>query len=175
MLFSNPDAEHGFELWRSDGTLAGTTLVQDLAPGPDSSYPQRFVRAGTSILMMADDLIGGYEVFAGRTQIVLGHPLAAVSDLKTELSAAGLPRGPARSLEVKLDAAAAAIAAGRPSAAIVHLRSFERGVELRSHRIGEDAAADLIFFSEDLRALLETPVAGPAPEAPRGAVDLDNP
>ena len=33
----------GFELWRTDGTAAGTTRVADLVPGPASSYPQAFV------------------------------------------------------------------------------------------------------------------------------------
>jgi len=34
--------DHGFELWRSDGTVAGTELVRDIAPGPDNSDPGEF-------------------------------------------------------------------------------------------------------------------------------------
>jgi trimeric autotransporter adhesin len=34
LYFSAGDAEHGQELWRSDGTPAGTFLVQDINPGP---------------------------------------------------------------------------------------------------------------------------------------------
>ena len=33
------DAKHGTELWQSNGTVAGTTLVQDINPGKGSSYP----------------------------------------------------------------------------------------------------------------------------------------
>jgi ELWxxDGT repeat protein len=30
---NNPSADHGFELWRSDGTAQGTYLVKDINPG----------------------------------------------------------------------------------------------------------------------------------------------
>jgi ELWxxDGT repeat protein len=35
--FTGYDEEHGYELWRTDGTLAGTRLEADLEPGPASS------------------------------------------------------------------------------------------------------------------------------------------
>ena len=39
VLFSADDGVHGCELWRTDGTAAGTRLVSDLVPGPDDSAP----------------------------------------------------------------------------------------------------------------------------------------
>ncbi|WP_445300538.1 ELWxxDGT repeat protein [Microcoleus sp. BROC3] len=36
---SNADATNGNELWKSDGTAAGTVLVKDLNPGASSSGP----------------------------------------------------------------------------------------------------------------------------------------
>src|SRR5262245_6581774 len=37
--FAATDGDHGRELWKSDGTAAGTALVADISPGPSSSQP----------------------------------------------------------------------------------------------------------------------------------------
>lgn len=37
VLFSADDGEHGRELWRTDGTAAGTAMVADVVPGPVGS------------------------------------------------------------------------------------------------------------------------------------------
>ena len=48
-VFAAEDATHGRELWTTDGTSAGTTLLKDIATGIDaygrqySSYPENFV------------------------------------------------------------------------------------------------------------------------------------
>lgn len=39
VYFGALDATHGAELWRSDGTAAGTVLIADVASGPKSSNP----------------------------------------------------------------------------------------------------------------------------------------
>jgi len=43
LLFPADDGATGMELWRSDGTAAGTMLVKDTWPGADTGYPTSFV------------------------------------------------------------------------------------------------------------------------------------
>jgi len=54
--FMATDDDHGTELWRSDGTVAGTKIVRDINPGPDSGWsPEGF---GTRI-----EVVGGALFF----------------------------------------------------------------------------------------------------------------
>ncbi len=46
--------EHGTELWKTDGTLEGTTLVCDVYPGPASSGPTMLTFVGGVLYFTAD-------------------------------------------------------------------------------------------------------------------------
>ena len=39
IYFDGSEAAHGLELWKNDGSVAGTSLVADISPGPASSSP----------------------------------------------------------------------------------------------------------------------------------------
>jgi len=48
-LFKSTDAEHGAELWRTDGVAGNSTLVKDIVPGPEGSFsadPFTFAQLG---------------------------------------------------------------------------------------------------------------------------------
>lgn len=64
LLFSASDAEHGTELWVSDGTEAGTVMLQDIAPGRPSSLPSAFTRSGDRVFFTADDGETGVELWS---------------------------------------------------------------------------------------------------------------
>src|SRR5205823_2224551 len=53
---------HGSELWRSDGTTAGTVLVKDINPG-GSSYPSLLTPVNGTLFFRASDGIHGYELW----------------------------------------------------------------------------------------------------------------
>ena len=46
LYFVGEDAEHGRELWKSDGTADGTVMVKDIVPGPDPSLPEQLGESG---------------------------------------------------------------------------------------------------------------------------------
>jgi ELWxxDGT repeat protein len=53
LIFAGDDEATGSELWRSDGTIAGTGLVLDLNPGAAGSSPRHLWRVGGEILFIA--------------------------------------------------------------------------------------------------------------------------
>ncbi|GHG82277.1 ELWxxDGT repeat protein [Comamonas sp. JC664] len=62
--YGNPgDAVHGGELWRSDGSVAGTQLVVDLRPGALGSMPKDLVVMNGALYFSADDGVHGRELW----------------------------------------------------------------------------------------------------------------
>jgi ELWxxDGT repeat protein len=75
LFFSAFDVTHGRELWTSDGTAAGTHLVQDIAPEAASSRPDALVAAGDHLFFTADDGLSGREPWSLPLSAAAGcHP-----------------------------------------------------------------------------------------------------
>src|SRR5262249_28150503 len=59
LLFTASDGVHGQELWKTDGTAAGTVMVKDIDGTQYGSYPSRLTNvAGTLFFFAADDAHG---------------------------------------------------------------------------------------------------------------------
>lgn len=64
LLFVADDDAHGQELWTTDGTEAGTVLLQDIAPGPNSSRATTSRELNGKLLVWADDGTHGLELWS---------------------------------------------------------------------------------------------------------------
>jgi ELWxxDGT repeat protein len=63
VLFSARTQDAGLELWRSDGTPAGTRIVKDISPGPADSYLTQAVVVAGIAYFGADDGVHGGELW----------------------------------------------------------------------------------------------------------------
>jgi ELWxxDGT repeat protein len=63
LYFSAGDGVHGRELWRTDGTEAGTKLVKDIRPGKPGGRPIGIGVVGGRLYFSADDGVHGRELW----------------------------------------------------------------------------------------------------------------
>jgi ELWxxDGT repeat protein len=62
-FFAADDGLAGTELWKSDGTAAGTVLVQDIQPGIEPSNPAELMFVGKALFFSATDIRTGRELW----------------------------------------------------------------------------------------------------------------
>jgi len=55
VFFVANDGEHGYELWKTDGTEKGTMMVKDIYPGPRDGWITELANLNNAVLFPADD------------------------------------------------------------------------------------------------------------------------
>ena len=55
LFFKGDNGTGGLELWKSDGTPAGTVMVRDIFPGAGSSFPGELTQVNGTLFFRADD------------------------------------------------------------------------------------------------------------------------
>jgi ELWxxDGT repeat protein len=63
LYFAANDGVNGEELWRSNGTAAGTSLVKDIRPGAFGSVPRELTVSAGSLYFTANDGTAGVELW----------------------------------------------------------------------------------------------------------------
>jgi trimeric autotransporter adhesin len=63
LYFSAEDGVNGKELWRTDGTEAGTFMLKDINAGSASSSPSRLFQIGEQLIFFADNGVDGRELW----------------------------------------------------------------------------------------------------------------
>ena len=63
LYFTAQDNAHGLELWKSDGTEAGTVLVKDILPGSSPSIPDDLTAVNNTLFFSASDGVNGEELW----------------------------------------------------------------------------------------------------------------
>ena len=95
LLLSAADGTNGVELWKTNGTEAGTVMVQDIATGSESSEPKGMTVSGDKLFFFADDGVYDYELWAmsliPQGSILINGPLDGESGLEYTFTAEVTP------------------------------------------------------------------------------------
>ncbi len=78
LFFVADDGMNGTELWKSDGTPAGTTMVKDINPGSNPSSPGALTNLNGTLFFVAHNAANGRELDSSTSP---STPLANVSTI----------------------------------------------------------------------------------------------
>jgi ELWxxDGT repeat protein len=87
LYFTANGESSGFELWKSNGTEAGTLRVKDIRAGSGSAVPRYLTNVEGTLYFRANDGASGYELWKSNGTEA---GTLRVKDIQTGLGSAGL-------------------------------------------------------------------------------------
>ena len=82
LYFAANDGIHGRELWKSNGTAAGTQMVMDINPnGSTSGEPGDLITVGDNVFFRASDGMYGFELWRSQFNGIGAGTTALVKDI----------------------------------------------------------------------------------------------
>jgi ELWxxDGT repeat protein len=109
LFFTAADGVHGKELWKSDGSRAGTVLVKDIHPGAfgaGGEYPSELTGVAGKLFFASDDGVRGRELWKSdgrRADTVLVKDINAVCSF--DVASQGTPVTRTGALRLKVTVA----------------------------------------------------------------------
>ncbi len=177
LFFALATAEHGEELWVSDGTQGGTRLVSDVFPGSEDSEPMRLTPRGAELFFFAhgaagpglwksDGTAGGTEELrtfqqvdgesSGRTRplgVLDGSVVFAAADSDSGLevwASDGTPAGTELVANLTADEASSSPRTFIPRTGDVVFRADSGDPASELYRVGSAGAVELAYRSEEM-------------------------
>ena len=96
VYFNAFDPTHGYRLWNTDGTAAGTRIVGASSPSPAGTYPHELTAVGNKLFFLSQDSLSGYDGLyvsdgtdAGTTELIPLHSDVYSVQITPDLTAAG--------------------------------------------------------------------------------------
>jgi ELWxxDGT repeat protein len=81
IYFTADDGKHGMEIWKSNGTKEGTSLVKNITPGTGSTYPNNMTTVHNELFFILDNILWQSDGTSKGTYIVNDANLAGVTGL----------------------------------------------------------------------------------------------
>jgi len=85
LIFRATNGVNGYEVWKSDGTATGTTMLRDIVAGSGSSNPHSFVTINGITFFTANNQLWKTDGTVAGTTMLMGGPVPGTSNTEVRM------------------------------------------------------------------------------------------